>query len=265
MEALCGVSQAYFRAAKAAVALENHEAAIRYCRKGLEHDEHNQELQQIAKKSQNKVAEHGARLKLAEDKRAGAEVRRIRPPQEMQETHNLIDAMSLPHVQALADALAARHVAVGPVEYSSHIGGRKAQLDSEGILHWPCLMIYPQPMAVDVVEDFCESDRFEDHLDQISFHSHAARWRTLGLILFLLFLGSFTSMRCTCSEKGPLPWSGMSRLPTNGRLWSSTTRWAEALHHHLLLVLGISQVGWGADPCSGSTFQKAAGGVSAYG
>lgn len=163
--------QAYFRAAKAAVALENHEAAIRYCRKGLEHDEHNQELQQIAKKSQTKVAEREAHLRLAEDKRAGAEVRRRRPLQEKQERHDLIDIMCLTHVQALADALAARHVAVGPAEYSSHIGGRKAQLDSEGILHWPCLMIYPQPMAVDVIEDFGETDRFEDHFNQISFHS----------------------------------------------------------------------------------------------
>ena len=73
--------QAYFRAAKAAVALENHEAAIQYCRKGLEHDEHNKELQQIAEKSQTKVAEREVHLKRAEDKRAGAEVRRRCPPQ----------------------------------------------------------------------------------------------------------------------------------------------------------------------------------------
>ena len=62
-------------------------------------------------------------------------------------------------------------MAVGPAEYGSHIGGRKAHLDSHGLLHWPCLMIYPQPMAVDVIEDFGETDRFEDHVNEISFHS----------------------------------------------------------------------------------------------
>ena len=71
--------QAYFRAAKAAVALENHEAAIRYCTQGLEQEEENKELQQIAAKSRKKLAEHEAQMKVAEDRRAAAEVRRSCP------------------------------------------------------------------------------------------------------------------------------------------------------------------------------------------
>ena len=71
--------QAYFRAAKAAVVLENHEAAIQYCTHGLEQEEENKELLQIAEKSRQKLAEHEAQRKVAADRVAVAEVRQSCP------------------------------------------------------------------------------------------------------------------------------------------------------------------------------------------
>ena len=49
------------------------------------------------------------------------------------------------------------------------IGVRKPVLDNNNILHWPVLLLYPEVMYSDFIDDFCESDLFLVHLDEISF------------------------------------------------------------------------------------------------
>jgi hypothetical protein len=41
-------------------------------------------------------------------------------------------------------------------------------LDDFGLIHWPVLIMYPQNMQQDVIEDFSEDTVFADHLDVAS-------------------------------------------------------------------------------------------------
>jgi hypothetical protein len=47
------------------------------------------------------------------------------------------------------------------------IEGRKPYLDEAGEVHWPMLVFYPEGMQQDVVEDCCESDTLQQHLDVV--------------------------------------------------------------------------------------------------
>lgn len=49
------------------------------------------------------------------------------------------------------------------------IGQKKPVLDKSKILHWPVLLLYPEVMSSDIIEDFSETDMFSCHLDIISF------------------------------------------------------------------------------------------------
>ena len=47
------------------------------------------------------------------------------------------------------------------------MGARKPYLDAEGCIHWPVLLMYPETMQQDVVEDWHEGDTLADHLDVV--------------------------------------------------------------------------------------------------
>lgn len=53
--------------------------------------------------------------------------------------------------------------------YQELTGQKKPTLDRNNILHWPVLLLYPEVMSSDFIEDFCETDMFSAHLDMISF------------------------------------------------------------------------------------------------
>lgn len=53
--------------------------------------------------------------------------------------------------------------------YQELTGSRKPVLDKNSILHWPVLLLYPEVMSSDFIEDFCETEMFSAHLDMISF------------------------------------------------------------------------------------------------
>ncbi|CAK9212401.1 unnamed protein product [Sphagnum troendelagicum] len=135
--------KAYFRGAKAALALGLHSEASNFCVKGLELDPKNDELKEIGDKMQKLLAEEDARSKRALEKQHRAE--------------------------ALASVLESRKSKVGRATYKQLTGARKPWLDKSQMLHWPVLLLYGEVMASDFIEDFCETDMFSTHLDLISF------------------------------------------------------------------------------------------------
>lgn len=38
------------------------------------------------------------------------------------------------------------------------VGNRKPYVDDAGDLHWPAVVMYPEPAQQDMIEDFCESN-----------------------------------------------------------------------------------------------------------
>lgn len=48
------------------------------------------------------------------------------------------------------------------------VNNRKPYLDEEGSVHWPVLLMYPETMGQDVVEDWHEDEPVAAHLDVVS-------------------------------------------------------------------------------------------------
>ena len=74
-----------------------------------------------------------------------------------------------------------RGVKLGKAAYQELTGVKKPKLDEQGVLHWPVLLLYPEVMSSDFIEDFPETDTLSPHLDVISF------WHCeiIGCILWL--------------------------------------------------------------------------------
>jgi hypothetical protein len=65
-----------------------------------------------------------------------------------------------------------RGIKLGKASYQELTGVKKPKLDDQGVLHWPVLLLYPEVMSSDFIEDFPETDTFLPHLDVISFPSY---------------------------------------------------------------------------------------------
>lgn len=133
--------KAYFRGAKAALALESLQDAAQFCSLGLEQDPSNAEL---------------AKLRVVIDKK-------ILKAAELEKQ----EAVAVAKAEVLSSALVARGIRMGKPSYKEHTAGRKPWQDDSKLLHWPVLLLYPEAMASDFIEDFCEVDSFSSHLDVI--------------------------------------------------------------------------------------------------
>lgn len=133
--------KAYFRGAKAALALESLEDALQYCLVGLEREPNNVELSKLRAvvEKKNMEAAHLQKRRLSEVAKA----------------------------EVLSSIIADRGVTVGKAAFKEHTAGRMPFLDENKLLHWPVLLLYPESMASDFIEDFCEFDYFSSHLDVI--------------------------------------------------------------------------------------------------
>ncbi|VAI21988.1 unnamed protein product [Triticum turgidum subsp. durum] len=67
----------------------------------------------------------------------------------------------------LAAAIEKRGLRLGKAAYQELTGVKKPKLDEQGVLHWPVLLLYPEVMSSDFIEDFPETDMFSDHLDLV--------------------------------------------------------------------------------------------------
>ena len=71
-------------------------------------------------------------------------------------------------MQVLASAISERSLSVGKSLYRQLAGKRRPWLDDACMLHWPVVLLYPETMASDLILDFCETDLFAAHIDEIS-------------------------------------------------------------------------------------------------
>lgn len=133
--------KAYFRGAKAALSLESLQEALQFCLAGLEQEPNNAELSKLRGVIQKKNKEVADFQKQQVSEVAKAEV--------------------------LSSIITDRCARVGKAAYKEHTAGRKPWVDNNKLLHWPVLLLYPESMTSDFIEDFCELDSFSYHLDII--------------------------------------------------------------------------------------------------
>ncbi|GBG63184.1 hypothetical protein CBR_g36953 [Chara braunii] len=133
--------KAYFRGAKAALALDVLDGAADCCAKGLSKDQNNVELQKL----QVTISEKRAKKELEARK----------------------EAASRAAAERIVNALSKRKVKIGPEAFREWTGGKRPWLDSDEILHFPVVLLYGEVMTADLIEDFSETDRFSAHLNQM--------------------------------------------------------------------------------------------------
>lgn len=134
-----GNVKAYFRGAKAALALKLIPEALNMAEKGLELDPLNTELKKI-----------GDKAKVIQDEEDAKKKR---------------DQEALQRSEKLATLLEGRNIKVGRATYNQLTEGRKPSVDKSGMMHWPVLFLHPEVMVSDFIEDFFEMDTFGGHLD----------------------------------------------------------------------------------------------------
>ncbi|XP_021722158.1 tetratricopeptide repeat protein 4 homolog [Chenopodium quinoa] len=131
--------KAIYRAAKASFALDMLKEAITYCEQGLELSSDNEDLKKLVKLASGKLAER--------------------------EKHEAEVSKALRGAKDLLSAFEDRGLKIGKAMFRELTGLKKPDLDKSKILHWPVVLLYPEVMSSDIIEDFCETDMFSSHLD----------------------------------------------------------------------------------------------------
>ncbi|XP_020689678.2 tetratricopeptide repeat protein 4 homolog [Dendrobium catenatum] len=145
---LCSTNvKAYYRAAKAAFSLELLMEAESFCNRGLEQFPSNEEVKQLFVQIDSRKKEY--------------------------EHHKTQLSKVVETAKELASAFKSRGLKLGRTMYQELTGVKKPILDKNGILHWPLLLLYPETMSSDFIEEFCETDRFSAHLDLMYSDSYS--------------------------------------------------------------------------------------------
>ncbi|XP_034689750.1 tetratricopeptide repeat protein 4 homolog [Vitis riparia] len=133
--------KAFYRAVKASLSLDLLGEAKSYCENGLERDPNNEELKKLARQidAQNSEREH----------------------------HEAQVSKAVATAKHLVSAIENRGLKIGKAVFQELTGLRKPILDTNNIFHWPVLLLYPEVMSSDFIEDFCETDIFSAHLDMM--------------------------------------------------------------------------------------------------
>lgn len=76
-------------------------------------------------------------------------------------------SQALTAAKDLLSAFDDRGLKIGKAMYRELIGLKKPVFDQSKILHWPVVLLYPEVMSSDIIEDFCETDMFSPHLDMM--------------------------------------------------------------------------------------------------
>ncbi|KAK4366145.1 hypothetical protein RND71_014025 [Anisodus tanguticus] len=129
--------KALYRAAKASFSLNLLAEAKGLCEKGLQHSSSNEELKKLAKQID---------IQKSEKERRDAEV-----------------SKEVSSAKALVSAFETRGLKIGKPMYQELTGLKKPTLDKNNILHWPVLLLYPEVMSSDFIEEFCETDILTNH------------------------------------------------------------------------------------------------------
>lgn len=131
--------KAHYRAAKAAIALDLLPEAASFCRQGLEQDPANKELKKF--------------------------LAQVEAQQLEQDCQRAKVAQAVSTAKDLVAAIEKRKLRLGKTAFQELTGVKKPKLDDQGVLHWPVLLLYPEVMSGDIIEDFSETDLFSQHLD----------------------------------------------------------------------------------------------------
>ncbi|XP_006650591.1 tetratricopeptide repeat protein 4 homolog [Oryza brachyantha] len=131
--------KAYYRAAKAALALSLLPEAASFCRRGLEQDPANEELKKL--------------------------LAQVDAQQSEQDRQRAKVAQAVSSAKDLVAAIEKRGLTLGKAVFQELTGVKKPKLDKQCVLHWPVLLLYPEVMSSDFIEDFPETDTFVPHLD----------------------------------------------------------------------------------------------------
>ncbi|KAK3149333.1 hypothetical protein QOZ80_3AG0215990 [Eleusine coracana subsp. coracana] len=110
--------KAFYRAAKAALALDLLPDAASFCRRVLEQDPANEELKKL--------------------------LSQVETRQREQERHRAKVAKAITAAKDLAGAIEKRGIKLGKASYQELTGVKKPKLDDQGVLHWPVLLLYPE-------------------------------------------------------------------------------------------------------------------------
>ncbi|CAM6106306.1 unnamed protein product [Calypogeia fissa] len=131
--------KAYYRGAKAALALNLWAESNEFCSGGLKYDPMNDELKKLQAQGQQKLAEE------AERKKRSLEIKS--------------------RFEALLSTISKRNLQIGKALYKERTGPQIPFVDRSGILHWPVLLLYGEVMVSDLIEDFPETDMFRSHIE----------------------------------------------------------------------------------------------------
>lgn len=137
--------KACFRGAKASSSLEDPDKAISFCQMGLKVEPDNAELMALLSKVKNKMEKDNLAKELLDQ--------RVKSAREKAEE--------------MAQALVDRNVALSPSHTHVEGGQHRPYLDSSRLLHWRVGFLYPETRQSDTIQDACEADTLDDHLDVI--------------------------------------------------------------------------------------------------
>ncbi|CAI5500856.1 unnamed protein product [Closterium sp. Naga37s-1] len=148
--------QAPFRAAKACLALKRYAEAITWCDAAL--------ALPCAAPADLLKLRGDAQSKLAVLQAAAARSTAIRSKAER-----------------LAACITQRGVRMGRAAYKALSGARKPWADETGAVHWPVVVVYPEVMGSDLIEDACETDTLAVHVrEMFGAHAPPLEWDTAG-------------------------------------------------------------------------------------
>ncbi|KZV21759.1 tetratricopeptide repeat protein 4 [Dorcoceras hygrometricum] len=124
--------KALYRAAKASSFLNLLDKAKAYCENGLQQSPANEEFRKLLKQTDVKILE--------------------------QESHEAGISKAVVTAENLVSSFEDRRLKMGRAIYQELTGIKKPMLDKSNMLHWPVVLLYPEVMSSDIIEDVCETD-----------------------------------------------------------------------------------------------------------
>eukprot|EP00112_Aurelia_sp_Birch-Aquarium-sp1_P022659 Seg6473.2 transcript_id=Seg6473.2/GoldUCD/mRNA.D3Y31 product="Tetratricopeptide repeat protein 4" protein_id=Seg6473.2/GoldUCD/D3Y31 len=167
--------KAVLRAAMCCFELKLFNECVQWCDNGLQNESENKKLLDLRQQALNekKVQERDSRRReviekklLEKQKKLAAAIKSSAANIETIEGIMKNSDMDLSIVEKLNQVA------------ENHPQGSKTYLDDANQLHWAVYFLYPEFNQSDFIEDFCENDRFENHLDVMFDESSLPDWDT---------------------------------------------------------------------------------------
>ncbi|CAH3159462.1 unnamed protein product [Porites evermanni] len=139
--------KAILRGASACVEVQRYDEALKWCDDGLAIEPENKKLLDLRNKSvtEQKRVQRDQRKAMMKEKKEKSKVEALLSAVKDRGVH-------LEHQDDLT-----RSISDGGLDVKVH-------LDTDGVLHWPVLFVYPEFNQTDLISSFNENDRISDHL-----------------------------------------------------------------------------------------------------